>query len=662
MPVLSCLLRFITIIGLAFLWMMPASLAKAQEDILDYQVDIFVNLDRSIDVVETITVDVKGQQIKRGIFRDLVVQYTYDDGTIANLDVSNIEIHRNDQPEPFDTSYVNHYLRMKIGQKDHFLPHGPHTYRIAYRVDDFVDFFEDVDEVFWNAIGTNWQFPISKANVSLTLPEGGNILQSVIYTGRDGSTDQEGTITKQTKTYINYKANRPLAVGEGMTIAVGWEKGFIAPPTERELQVKALIKQSPLYGLILLAFGSFAYFYRAWRKVGQDPKAGAVIPRFHPPKDISPALASYIQGVGSFIGSNQKAFMASLISLSIKGFLLLDKSQSKLSVKRLEKTHSGELETLPVGEKRLMGSLFYDNLYSDEESPKKKKGRNKLVFSDLKYSQMSAVMSAFTSEIEKKTKETYFNRNYDAAIPAIVVLILASIGFIAATIFVNPHNVGAIMACILGVISGAIIYGCRVLWRSNRTAGIVVSLAVLAFAAFLIFLGATEPYGFLGIDGQDLIVLILFTLMTLLIPLGFELMKAPTKEGQRIIDELNGLKLFMTVAIADKAASIDMPDLTPALYEDLLPYAMALGVEKQWTQNFESLVFSQLPPAEYYDPDWYEGDYRQGHFSSADMDSMNAALSSDLGDSLTAPASSGSASSGGGSSGGGGGGGGGGGW
>ncbi|SNZ06095.1 DUF2207 domain-containing protein [Cohaesibacter gelatinilyticus] len=659
MPSVSCPARILAIAWIALAAVFLTSSAWAREEILDYKVDVTVNLDRSIDVVETIKVDVKGQEIRRGIFRDLTVKYVLEDGSPLNLDVSNISIQRNGRSEPFQTSYTGRYLRMKIGDKDRYLSHEPHTYRISYNVDDFVAFFDDVDEIYWNAIGTGWNFPIRKANVSVTIPQGGKILQSVVYTGTDGSEAQDGSVTEQSDTYINYRANRPLKIGEGMTVAVGWEKGLIAPPTKEELRMKALVKDSPLYGLALLALGNFAWFYRTWRKWGKDPRAGTIIPRFHPPKDISPALASYIHGVGSFVGSRQKAFMASLVSLSIKGFLRLDKTGSKLKVHSLDKIYSGELRRLPVGETSLMSSLFYDDVSS--ASPRKKEGRDQLIFSNLSYSVMSGAMGAFTRDIETITNQKYFNRNYGTAVPTIILIIIALIGFIGSTIAFNPYNAIGIGLAIAGVIAGGVIYGCWALWRSSKLAAIIV-MAFVAIFAGLVFMIVAEEGGLTPSSLANFLVFGVFAGMALLVPFAFDVMKAPTEDGQKIIDQLNGLKLFMTVVIAEKVDAMDMPELTPDLYEELLPYAIALGVDKEWTQNFETLVFSQLPPEQHYDPDWYDGDYSDGHFSSSDIDNMNSALSSDLSESLTPPASSSSGSSGGGSSGGGGGGGGGGGW
>lgn len=91
------------------------------------------------------------------------------------------------------------------------------------------------------------------------------------------------------------------------------------------------------------------------------------------------------------------------------------------------------------------------------------------------------------------------------------------------------------------------------------------------------------------------------------------------------------------------------------MFEKLLPYAVAFGVEKIWAKRFENLDLKQ--------PDWYSG-YRSGHFNTyIFVSSMNSSLNS-FSKAATPSRSSTGHSSGfsGGFSGGGGGGGGGGSW
>jgi uncharacterized membrane protein len=115
------------------------------------------------------------------------------------------------------------------------------------------------------------------------------------------------------------------------------------------------------------------------------------------------------------------------------------------------------------------------------------------------------------------------------------------------------------------------------------------------------------------------------------------------------------------VAEADRLRFHNPPDRTPEHFEALLPYAVALGVETDWTRQFGDVLAraSAARGETEYRPRWYSG----ARFSGARLSTLGQALSSSYG-SASAPKSSGSGggSRGGGSSGGGRGGGGGGGW
>ncbi|MCX7041300.1 MAG: DUF2207 domain-containing protein [Gammaproteobacteria bacterium] len=140
------------------------------------------------------------------------------------------------------------------------------------------------------------------------------------------------------------------------------------------------------------------------------------------------------------------------------------------------------------------------------------------------------------------------------------------------------------------------------------------------------------------------------------------LVKAPSPEGRRLLDEIEGLRLYMGVAERDELKSLPSPSEPPPLdakrYEALLPYAMALDVEEAWTGKFIQAVGAAT--AQQSTPTWYHGS-STGRMGLASMgSSLGSALTQQISSSSTPPGSS-SGGGGGGSSGGGGGGGGGGG-
>ena len=164
-------------------------------------------------------------------------------------------------------------------------------------------------------------------------------------------------------------------------------------------------------------------------------------------------------------------------------------------------------------------------------------------------------------------------------------------------------------------------------------------------------------------SGLSLFLVTLFVAATAaLAAASFSRLTMPTPEGWKRRDEIEGLKLFLGVAEADRLRVLNPPDFTPALYEKLLPYAVALGVEMVWSRRFAAaLAASQIQ----YQPDWYDGSHPWNGSDTAEFSSdLGGGLSTAIAAASTAPSSSGGWSGGGdgGGSGDGGGGGGGSGW
>jgi len=136
------------------------------------------------------------------------------------------------------------------------------------------------------------------------------------------------------------------------------------------------------------------------------------------------------------------------------------------------------------------------------------------------------------------------------------------------------------------------------------------------------------------------------------------LLKAPTTIGRKRMDEIEGFKLYLSVAEDDELKLAAAPRRTPGLFETYLPFALALGVEQPWSEKFAAVFLTQ---AAAYSPAWYRGDRWDVNDLSGFSSSLSSSFDSAVSSASTPPGSS-SGSGGGGSSGGGGGGGGGGGW
>ena len=148
----------------------PASAEK--ERILDYTSEITVQADGGLTIVETIKVVASGNKIKRGIYRDFPTDYTDSRGNRVRVGFTVVEVLRNGEPEPYFTERRGNGVRVYIGRKDVMLPPDNYSYSLTYRTNRQLGFFDEFDELYFNAIGTGWVFPIERARAIIHLPPG----------------------------------------------------------------------------------------------------------------------------------------------------------------------------------------------------------------------------------------------------------------------------------------------------------------------------------------------------------------------------------------------------------------------------------------------------------------------------------------------------------
>lgn len=163
------------------------------------------------------------------------------------------------------------------------------------------------------------------------------------------------------------------------------------------------------------------------------------------------------------------------------------------------------------------------------------------------------------------------------------------------------------------------------------------------------------------IGGFSPVVVVLYVLIVILHGLFAYLLQAPTPKGRLLLDELQGFEMYLRVAEKDDLNHRYPPDKTPELFERYLPFAVALGVEQVWAEQFAE-VFAAIEAEQgtSYQPHWYQGTFNHNRLGSF-ADNVGSGFSSAISSASTPPGSS-SGGGGGGFSGGGGGGGGGGGW
>ena len=623
--------------------------ALAAEEIRNFRALVDVGADGTLTVRETIAVNVEGRQISRGIFRDIPVRYEDADGRMREVRLDVRSVKRDGGSEPYAIERNSGVVRIRIGDADVLLPHGVHTYEIIYQTTRQIRYFDDHDELYWNVTGNGWDFPIRQASAEVRLPSGARATDVAYFTGSYGSTEQAARAERvDGGNRILVEATRAFGSREGLTVVVAFPKGVVAPLSAAEQRADWWRDNLGWIGGAGGLAVVFAFYLWAWRRVGRDPPAEIVVPRWTPPDGISPALANYIEMRG-FRGAGWDAFSASMIDLAVKGHLELDQPKTTMTIRR---KGNGIPRGLGVGQRAILNALPADG---DTLTVNKSNGET-----------VQSVGRAFRQAMEQEHRNQFYRGNglYLAAglfVSVMVLVLVVAFGGFA------PEMIAAAFGMIIPSVVIAIVavnVGRR--FREARSLGARI-WAVIA-TAFAGFIGLNLMGGFLmmltEIESDSRVLAVLAGLVITNI-VFFYIMGAPTPVGQKRSAEIAGLKQYLTLAEKERMNMQGAPEMSPRHFETLLPYAVALGVEKPWTRTFDAWLATALAAGAvaYAGPSWYHGsDFSPGRIGS-DLGNMAGSLENSFTASLPTPKSSSSGfSSGGGFSGGGGGGGGGGGW
>ena len=313
-----------------FLVMFAPLAANAKEAIHNYHVKIYVNTDGSLEITETIDVYAEGKQVKRGIYRDFpLFRRTFLGGALPmKYDIRAVMRDGNIEPHHTKIDKENGTLRLYIGKSSVHLPKNKrYVYDIHYTVPAQVFWFSDYDELYWNAIGTQWSFPILKSEIDILLPDQAPVLNYSVYAGKLLSKGSDSDYyVYQTPRKFHVETTRPLAAHEGVTVALSFPKGYVSFSPDR-IGFQFFLKQhAGLMNVFIGLFVMLAYYYFVWNKFGRDRKR-RLAPFYDAPKKVSPALASYIYDMGET--DTGEMMTAAILSLAAKGYLKIEEKGKK---------------------------------------------------------------------------------------------------------------------------------------------------------------------------------------------------------------------------------------------------------------------------------------------------------------------------------------------
>jgi len=228
--------------------------------------------------------------------------------------------------------------------------------------------YEDFDEVYWNAIGDQWDAPVANSTVTVNLPDevDANSIKTSCYTGEQGSTKQE-CITQQNENTVTFTLDTTLQEAF-FTVAVGFEKGVVAGVSSFEQTMYILMRRvlPGIVGVLFLALIGWLYY----RAKNQYTLKRPIVRQYKPPQELRPAEVSRIYHQES----KKDEFAATIVDLAVRGVIKI-KEEEKDQFIGSEKIHKLELrdpdyrerDDLRAYETELLEKIFAQEHLEEEE-------------------------------------------------------------------------------------------------------------------------------------------------------------------------------------------------------------------------------------------------------------------------------------------------------
>ena len=296
--------------------------------IQDFETEIKVNKDSTLNITEKITADCGNAFGKHGIFRILPEQIKLTDGQTIKTPVDLISI------TDFNGASLKYTetrtgsdatVTWKIGDPDKTVQ-GVNYYVISYRVKNAIRFGNrDFDELYWNLSGNFWDLEIDRFHAKIIFPSEVTQGSSTVdyYTGSLGDKGQYlASYRWTTPNILEFNSTGTFKVRQGLTASVTFPKIFFIP-----YQPNLWEKYGP-YFFLLLPLGVFLACFWLWFKFGKDPCVNkTVIAEYEIPGNLSPIEIGMLMTNGSL---DNKLITAEIINLATRGLIQIKEVNEKI--------------------------------------------------------------------------------------------------------------------------------------------------------------------------------------------------------------------------------------------------------------------------------------------------------------------------------------------
>ena len=224
----------------------------------------------------------------------------------------------------------------------------------------------------------------------------------------------------------------------------------------------------------------------------------------------------------------------------------------------------------------------------------------------------------FTESIVKENKGRFFKRNLGWMLVGVAMSVIVIGGIISSGSLQDEDLFVLFATFFVSLFVGFFAYPVlSSIFSGAAFQSLIRAIMSIVFVAIFIFLGVGFLTDVTGVGIGDVMPALQRVVESYPFPfllaggfamlngLFFYLMKAPTALGRPVMDQLEGFRMYMETAEQDRL-NMQAPEITAQRFEALLPYAVALDVEKPWSEAFAAALQRAHPgdadPMSHYSP------------------------------------------------------------
>jgi len=321
------------------------------------------------------------------------------------------------------------------------------------------------------------------------------------------------------------------------------------------------------------------YFILAGFALRWRPRTGTPVASYEPPKDISPAVASYLLERGA----SNKPFVVAIVNMAAKGYLKIEQGSADYLISRVNASVPLEAEEEIVASAlfhRDSSSVLLSGLWLEKIAGNVHSSLESAIEPDLISPHFPFLVPGLTVSFWCFAAALYpemqslWNANLSAllVLPAFLAVwsLLATLRTLPATFYkINSRLPGRTPHPLRFV-------------KSDRTSPVMFLVALASLAV----IGWASSWQLAALFGSYITLNLV----------GSMALRAPTSAGHALLHQLADFRMFFAAVDSDRMNRVNSPNASSPAAEKYWAWALALDVEHSWGEQFAAAVLNSIGP------------------------------------------------------------------